>query len=281
MKGKNTFTAKEISDLKQLIRMRVNADKDDQKKIRRIMRSIGFYGSDYGIVDCQVSDLEGLIRSGMIKVVGGKPVSANAPSATTRPAVTPKATKTVAAVPKAVKGLANAEKNLLQGDFISVGALSGDMVPDVPGLYCIKLRNGVRLPAKYGKVREDGVIYIGQASTSLRQRFWKQELNHIGAATFFRSIGAMLGYMPPKGSLVGKKNQNNFKFSPEDTESIREWMRKSLIVNCIPFSTETMDAVEKKLIDTYRPLVNNKHNPNYSRELEAAKEKCREYARSK
>ena len=91
----------------------------------------------------------------------------------------------------------------------------------------------------------------------------------------------MLGYMPPKGSLIGKKNQNNFKFSPEDTESIRVWMRKSLIVNCIPFSTETMDAVEKKLIDTYRPLVNNKHNPDYSRELEAAKEKCREYARSK
>lgn len=58
MKGKNTFTAKEISDLKQLIRMRVNADEDDQKKIRRIMRSIGFYGSNYGIVDCQVSDLE-------------------------------------------------------------------------------------------------------------------------------------------------------------------------------------------------------------------------------
>ena len=76
MKGKNTFTAKEISDLKQLIWMRVNADKDGQKKIRRIMRSIGFYGSDYGIVDFQVSDLEGLIRSGVIKVVGGKPVSA-------------------------------------------------------------------------------------------------------------------------------------------------------------------------------------------------------------
>ena len=96
MKGKNTFTAKEISDLKQLIRMRVNADRDAQKKIRRIMRSIGFYGSDYGIVDCQVSDLE--------------------------------------------------------------------------GLYCIKLRKGVRLPAKFGKVRENGVIYIGQASTSLNQR---------------------------------------------------------------------------------------------------------------
>lgn len=265
-KGKNTFTTEEIALIKKYIQERVKTEPSAQKWIRAKMRKIGFYGSDFGIHDCQVSDLEGLIRSGRIKVIGGKPVSAKAPSA-------------CATAP--VKGLAAAEKRLIQGDFVSVGALSGEMVPDVPGLYCIKLRMGAKLPAKFWKVWEDGIIYIGQASTSLRQRFWKQELNHIGAATFFRSIGAMQGYMPPKGSLVGKKNQNNFKFSPEDTESIREWMRKSLIVNCIPFSTETMDAVEKKLIDTYRPLVNNKHNPDYSRELEAAKEKCREYARSK
>lgn len=198
-----------------------------------------------------------------------------------RSAVTPEATKPVGTAPKAVRGLPAAEKSLLEGQFISVGALSGKVVPDVPGLYCIKLRKGARLPAKFGKVREDGIIYIGQASTSLRQRFWKQELNHIGAATFFRSIGAMLGYLPPKGSLVGKKNQNNFKFSPEDTEAIRQWMRNSLTANFIAFSTETMDDVEKILIDKYRPLVNYTHNPDYSRELEAAKDKCREYARSK
>ena len=270
-KGKNTFTTEEIALIKKYIQERVKAEPSAQKGIRAKMRKIGFYGSDFGIYDCQVSDLEGLIRSGRIKVIGGKPVSAKAPSATPLPAVPTKAAKPAACATAPVKGLAATEKRLIQGDFVSVGALSGEMVPDVPGLYCIKLRKGAKLPAKFGKVREDGIIYIGQASTSLRQRFWKQELNHIGAATFFRSIGAMLGYMPPKGSLVGKKNQNNFKFSPEDTESIREWMRKSLIVNCIPFSTETMDAVEKKLIDT----------PDYSRELEAAKEKCREYARSK
>ena len=280
-KGQNTFTTEEIALIKKYIQERVKAEPSAQKGIRDKMRKIGFYGSDFGIYDCHVSDLEGLIRSGRIKVIGGKPVSAKAPSATPLHTVPTKAAKPAACATAPVKGLAAAEKRLIQGDFVSVSALSGEMVPDVPGLYCIKLRKGAKLPAKFGKVREDGIIYIGQASTSLRQRFWKQELNHIGAATFFRSIGAMLGYMPPKGSLVGKKNQNNFKFSPEDTESIREWMRKSLIVNCIPFSTETMDAVEKKLIDTYRPLVNNKHNPDYSRELEAAKEKCREYARSK
>ena len=42
-----------------------------------------------------------------------------------------------------------------------------------------------------------------------------------------------------------------------------------------------MDDVEKELIDKNRPLVNYTHNPDYSRELEAVKDKCREYARSK
>ena len=260
--------------------MRVNADRDDQKKIRRIMRSIGFYGSDYGIVDCQVSDLEGLIRSGMIKVIGGKPVSANASSEPTCPAVTPKATKTLAAAQKTEKGIADAEKSLLQGDFISVGALSGDMVPDVPGLYCIKLRKGVRLPAKFGKVRENGVIYIGQASTSLNRRFWKQELNHHGAATFFRSIGAMLGYLPPKGSLAGKSTRN-YRFSSEDTEAIRNWIRQSLLVNFVVVEPSSIDDIEEALIRKYCPLVNIAKNPAASAELSAARDNCVAYAKSK
>ena len=258
----------------------MNADRDDQKKIRRIMRSIGFYGSDYGIVDCQVSDLEGLIRSGMIKVIGGKPVSANASSEPTCPAVTPKATKTLAAAQKTEKGIAAAEKSLLQGDFISVGALSGDMVPDVPGLYCIKLRKGVRLPAKFGKVRENGVIYIGQASISLNQRFWKQELNHHGAATFFRSIGAMLGYLPPKGSLAGKSTRN-YRFSPEDTEAIRNWIRQSLLVNFVVVEPSSIDDIEEALIRKYCPLVNIAKNPAASAELSAARDNCVAYAKSK
>ena len=171
------------------------------------------------------------------------------------------------------------QKNLLQGDFISVGALSGDMVPDVPGLYCIKLRKGVRLPAKYGKVREDGVIYIGQASTSLNQRFWRQELNHHGAATFFRSIGAMLGYLPPKGSLAGKSTRN-YKFSPEDTEAIRIWMRQSLLVNCIVVEPSSIDDIEETLIRKYCPLVTIAKNPAASAELSAARDKCVAYAKS-
>ena len=278
MKGKNTFTAKEISDLKQLIRMRVNADKDDQKKIRRIMRSIGFYGSDYGIHDCQVSDLERLIRAGVIKVIGGKAASAKAPSVTPRPAVTPKKAKHAASAAAPGKDLATAEKLLIHGEFVSVGALTGGMVPDVAGLYCIKLRKGAKLPAKFGKVREDGIIYIGQASTSLYQRFWKQELNHHGAATFFRSIGAMLGFLPPKGSLAGKSTRN-YKFSLEDTEAIRKWMQQNLLVNCITVDASALDDIEEALIRKYTPLVNIAKNPAASEALKAARENCVTYAK--
>lgn len=279
MKGKNTFTGEEISVLIQLMQLRVKAEPSAQKGIRAKMRKIGFYGSDFGIHDCQVSDLEGLIRSGRIKVIGGKPVSAKAPSATPLPAVPTKAAKQAACATAPVNGLAAAEKRLIQGDFVSVGALSGEMVPDVPGLYCIKLRKGVRLPAKYGKVREDGVIYIGQASTSLNQRFWRQELNHHGAATFFRSIGAMLGYLPPKGSLAGKSTRN-YKFSPEDTEAIRQWMRQSLLVNCIAVEPSSIDDIEEALIKKYCPLVNIAKNPAASAELSAARDKCVAYAKS-
>jgi len=70
MKGKNVFTAEEIAELRVLITKRQNASRDEQKKIRRRMRAIGFYGQDdWGIHDCQLSDFEQLIKDGRIKIV--------------------------------------------------------------------------------------------------------------------------------------------------------------------------------------------------------------------
>ncbi len=71
MKGKKVFNVAEINLLKSLIRQRNNADHAKQKSIRNQMRAIGFYGrDDWGINDCQVSDLENLIASGQIRVIG-------------------------------------------------------------------------------------------------------------------------------------------------------------------------------------------------------------------
>lgn len=279
MKGKRIFTVKEISDLEQLIILRNKADKSTQKRIRDAMRSLGFYGrDDFGIVDCKVSDLKRLIRDGEIQVIGGErasfPVAKETSSHIQKSSPAP---QSAAIVPVDSK---DAEQRLIKGQFVAVNTMDDSTVPDVPGLYCIKLRKGVPLPKKFGAVREDGIIYIGQASKSLHQRFWRQELNHRSAATFFRSIGAILGYLPPKGSLYGKETRN-YKFSPEDTEEIKKWMRKSLLVNWIPFSSVKMDAVEESLIRKYCPLVNIDHNSSASDALKEARKACVEYAKSK
>ena len=280
MKGKNIFTVEEITILKQLIIQRYNADRSKQKGIRDAMRGIGFYGrDDFKIVDCKVSDLERLIRDGEIIVIGGdKSASPAAKESASRSIQKPSpAPQPVMIAPVEVK---EAEQKLIKGQFVAVNTMDDSTVPDVPGLYCIKLRKGVPLPKRFGTVREDSIIYIGQASKSLYQRFWRQELNHRSAATFFRSIGAILGYLPPKGSLYGKETRN-YKFSPEDTEAIKKWIRQSLLVNWIRFSTEKMDAVEESLIRKYCPLVNIDHNPLASDALKEARKACVEYAKSR
>ena len=67
MKGKREFTESEIDRLRELIRKRVHATREQQKRIRDAMRRIGFYGqADWGIRNCQLADLDGLIRSGQI-----------------------------------------------------------------------------------------------------------------------------------------------------------------------------------------------------------------------
>ena len=172
------------------------------------------------------------------------------------------------------------EQALIKGPFAAVSTLNDNSVPAVPGLYCIKLRKGVILPAKYGKIREDGIIYIGKADV-LRERLWEEELNHQRPATCFRGIGAVLDYLPPKGSLVGKANQNNYKFSQEDTDAIRKWMRQSLLVNWIPLEPAKIPDTEEMLIIKYQPLMNTTHNPSKNKELAAARKRCREYAQSK
>ncbi len=279
-KTKTEYTKKEIEILKKLIRMRVDANRDDQKKIRGAMRKLGFYGSKFGIHDCQVSDLEGLIRIGIIKVIDDDTSLASPVSRTPRSIVTSKVAS--APIPSTLAPIEakNVEMALIYGNFVAVNTLRDYSVPNVPGLYCIKLRKGVPLPQKFGKVREDGIIYIGKASKSLKKRLLEQELNHKSAATFFRSMGAILGFMPPKGSLYGKSTRN-YKFSLEDTEVIKKWMRQSLLVNWITLGKEHIDKVEKYLICKYCPLVNIDNNPAASDELKAARKYCVEYAKSK
>ncbi|MBD3592297.1 DNA-deoxyinosine glycosylase [Bacteroides sp. GM023] len=73
--GKNEFTNEEIKQLEKLIRLRVASDRKNQKRIRKDMRTIGFYGSDYGITNMTIDKFHALIDQGRIKVISDFPAT--------------------------------------------------------------------------------------------------------------------------------------------------------------------------------------------------------------
>lgn len=150
------------------------------------------------------------------------------------------------------------------------------LVPDKPGLYCILISDILILPSPFKDVlieRKHHIIYIGIASTSLKKRFLNQELRAKGHGTFFRSIGAVLGYRPPAGSLRDMKNKRNYKFSKSDESEIIQWINFNLIVNWCEYSGNIEEA-ETELIEKYLPLLNLKGNPAALRELTELRAEC-------
>lgn len=154
------------------------------------------------------------------------------------------------------------------------------MVQDRPGLYCIRIDKSDSLPepfASYLKARNHNIIYIGIATQSLKTRFLNQELRANGHGTFFRGIGAVLGYRPPKGSLLNKKNKNNYKFSAADEKKIIGWINTHLLVNWVEFSGD-FETTETMLVEKYLPLLNTSKNPAKLTELAEVRRECREMA---
>ncbi|MBR9833501.1 hypothetical protein GYB57_15260 [bacterium] len=155
-------------------------------------------------------------------------------------------------------------------------------VPDEPGVYCIRLAKGAVLPETFQSKLEErnhNIIYIGIASKSLKKRFLGQELRSKGHGTFFRSIGAVLGFLPDCGSLKGKANQNNYKFNNQNTHEIIEWINENLLVNWIAADSELLKQ-EDNLIKMHLPLLNIQGNPLALDELRVLREKCKLVGRS-
>jgi hypothetical protein len=70
-KGKRTFTQDEFDRIRELVRNLRRADRDEQKSIRRKIRAIGFFISDFesgsGFTEGDLSDL---VQTRQIKIVG-------------------------------------------------------------------------------------------------------------------------------------------------------------------------------------------------------------------
>lgn len=161
---------------------------------------------------------------------------------------------------------------------------AGTLVPVRPGVYAIIVDDASSLPCPFSDIlldRDSRVLYVGKASNSLLRCLVDEDLRGRSNSTFFRGIGAILGYRPPAGSLVGKSNQNNYKFSPKDALELVEWINGHLSVRWVCLPEQVAVEVEPEVIKSLSPLINTTYNPRPVQELAYLRDECRRVARSK
>ena len=167
--------------------------------------------------------------------------------------------------------------------FRSAGAIDS-AVPDDYGVYAIRLADGATLPEPFGLLLDQWdhrVIYIGQArQQTLCVRLLGNELRARGNGTFLRSLGAVLGYRPPQGSLAGQKRQQNYRFAPADRDAIVSWINNCLLVSWAVLSPDEVHTSEVELIKEHTPLMNLQDNPRALAELRTLRGLCRQIAAS-
>lgn len=165
--------------------------------------------------------------------------------------------------------------------FIKVKDLKENDIPMGQGLYAIRIENVELLPKEFAEIlieRKHNILYIGISERNLRQRLWNEELHLEHPATFFRSLGAILGFRPPKDSLTSQNR--NYTFTTTDMEQIIKWMRENLKVNYIECEN-SLHYIEVELIKKYSPLINIQSNPNKLKILQDLRKLCVKIARSR
>jgi hypothetical protein len=268
MKGRSLFSVNEAEQIRSLIKQKLVASTTEQKTIRAKIRKIGFHFSDFSNKKgYNVQDFDDLASSGHITIEGKK---ANLLTRQTQTKI-----KT-----NQIKRQAKHEflDPFEKGGFKRTHELDANIL-NCTGLYCLQLLPNSQLPERYQKKlneRNTKIIYIGKAEDqTLRDRL-SQELEHTSPGTFFRSIGAVLKFLPIKGHLKGKSNQTNYKFTPEDTRKIILWLRQNIEI-CIVELSGTFE-IENDLIRKYTPILNHTGNPNKCQELIEDRAKCRRIA---
>lgn len=152
-------------------------------------------------------------------------------------------------------------------------------IPTEYGVYAIRLRAGAELPEPFGAIqrqRDTHLLYLGEAvRQTLRTRLLGNELRAKGNGTFFRSLGAVLGFRPVAGSRAGQARQQNYRFARSDRDQIVEWINEHLEVSWVVLRQSEIHSVEVQLIGEQTPLLNLKDNPNKLVQLSRLREECR------
>jgi len=170
-------------------------------------------------------------------------------------------------------------KHLTEGELIS--ATDAEYrIPNNPGYYAIWVKHPSALPHQYFSVQQTPtLLYVGITTRSLRKRLFEQDLRHKNSATFFRSLGAVLGFRPPPGSLLGKSNKSNYKFSNADTSAIIEWINTNIGVR-FAVDNSPDKKFERYAISNLKPPFNGTHNPQPLPCLKMLREQCKKIANS-
>lgn len=156
------------------------------------------------------------------------------------------------------------------------------LVPLGPGYYAIFIDTPHSLPDPFSALlhqRATRLIYIGIAKRSLHERLLRQDLLHRKPSTFFRGIGAILGFRPTRGALFGKINQNNYTFSTPDTDKIVNWIKQHVSVSWMEAET-ALEHTEQLLICEFATIINTDHNPDPVVQLSELRVICRQLARA-
>lgn len=277
--AKTNFSRKEFDEIVELVSLLQKSSSDKQKGIREKIRRRGLYWSEVASgVPYTVEELNGLVRKGVITIEGE--------------VYTPESNESVffAKMKKKIKSFSslfcNSSKNtgnrdalMNPDDFKRVCDLQINDIPSSPGLYAIRIDKQNALPKEFEDAlneRNHNILYIGITTSSLRKRLWEQELHLKNPATFFRSIGAILGYTPEPGSL--KEDSKNYKFSYNDCKKIELWMGEHLLVNFIE-QDNNLEKTETDLIEKYKPIINIAKNPYKLDVLQQLRKRCVEIGR--
>lgn len=257
MKRRTEFSQEQITTIKTLISNLKNSNREEQKKIRRKIRELGFYISDHKSTsnnkNYTVAEFNNLIKNGIIKVIGKSTYDFNKVQ-----------TKSIKQADQNTiskhNSTVNIEDKVLQ--FIKIDPKHQDLnsISHQNGIYIFTLRKGCNIPdtqnkPEYKLYEGQRVLYIGQTKSGLNSRINKKHFNgRAGSSTLRKSLGCLLGFkLIPRS----KKNPDDGKTTLEKCDEIKlsQWMRDNLIVY-YAIVLDDIDSAENKFINSYSPPLN-------------------------
>lgn len=138
-------------------------------------------------------------------------------------------------------------------------------IPNLSGNYIFVLRKNSKLPdvgipVTYTKFRDYEVIYVGLASSSLKDRDIKKHFSgNAGGSTLRKSLGCLFGCnLIPRDSHYN--NNEKTKFNVTDESKLSEWIKTNLLLFYYP--NKEFDRIESLLIQTLNPPLNLSKNHN-------------------